>query len=60
MTLETKDWEGAEPLTKPITTAVNYTSEIPNGRLRGPNKIAWGEKKPSLEAICQDLRARVN
>ena len=43
MTLETKDWEGAEPLTKPITGAVNQTSEIPNGRLRGPNKIAGCE-----------------
>lgn len=38
-----KDWEGAEPLAKPITGAVNYTSEISRGRLRGPDKIARSE-----------------
>lgn len=39
MTSETKDCEGAEPLTKLISRAVNYTCEVPTGRLRSPNKI---------------------
>lgn len=43
VTLETKNWEGAEPLTEPIARAMNYPSEIPSGRLGGLSKIARGE-----------------
>lgn len=43
VTLETKNWEGAEPLTEPIPRAINYPSEVPSDRLKGPSKIARGE-----------------
>lgn len=54
MTLETKDWEGTEAPTKPITRAVNYPSGIAMAYWEAPIKLQE-MNKTCLEAVCQDL-----